>query len=248
MGDYKVIESRKITDDEYNVVINLLDKYKLDKSNFVNNCKNLVLNKIDDERYLYNGYIPEDNVILYNDKSNIVRELFHVASSTRSIYQGICIKPNKVFPESLGRSLNEGIADMFLELYNKEEGIFPFEKICAKLLKHVYTIKMFNFYFMNNDGGFRHCFDKDVASFLITLDEYSKKMIYVRSIYQHGDEVNEMLKRSIKVLMTDAIDELLTLIGNTDEKNVTYLFNQLNSKTMKPIYDIIGEYNYNNYH
>ena len=247
MDDTKIIESRKITKEEYDAITGLINKYKLNPNNFINNCKTLVLNRIEFNGNIFNGYNPEKNTISYNDKSNIIRELIHVASSTKSAYQGICIKPNKVFPESMGIGLNEGITDMFLELYNKEEGEFPFEKICAEVLKHVFGVKLFNYYFNNNDGGFRFFFRRDISTFLIDLDEYFHKMMYAKYLYHKDGKITRTLELSIKVLMTVIIDDLISLIGS-DEKNRKYLFNKLKSKTMKPIYDIIGEYNYEDYH
>ncbi|MBR7042097.1 MAG: hypothetical protein IKI04_01205 [Bacilli bacterium] len=247
MDDSKILESRKITKEEYNLIIALISKYKLNSNNFINNSKTLLINKIDYNGMIYNGYNPEKNIINYNESSNLIRELLHVASSNKSKYQGICIKPNRVYPESLGIGLNEGISDMFLELYNKEEGYFPFEKICAKTLKYVYTVKLFHFYFTNNDGSFRHYLGKNIASFLLDLDEYMDKMLYAKYLYQKNGKIGEAMKLSIKVLMTVVINDLFKLIGESNKEYKNYLFKQLNGKSMKPIYNIIGEYDYSKF-
>ena len=248
MKDSKVIESRKITEEEYNLIINLLDKYKMNKKNFIRNANTLLLNKIDYQGKIYNGYNPMENIINYNDRSNLIRELLHVSSSNRNPYQGISIKPNRVYNENIGIGLNEGIADMFLESYNKSNGDFPFEKICAKTLKYVYTVKVFNFYFMNNDGGFRYYFKKNISNFLIDLDDYTNKLLQAKHLYQTTGKIGEGMKVSIKVLMTVVINDLFDILDGTDKAYKAYLFKQLKSKAMKPIYDIIGEYNYEDYH
>ena len=247
MDDSKVIESRKITKEEYELIINLLSKYKMDSNNFVANSRSLTINKIEYNGYIYNGYNPVKNTISYNERSNIIRELLHVASSTRSKYQGICIKPNRVYPESIGIGLNEGIADMFLELYNKEDGDFPFEKICAKTLKYVYTVKIFKFYFNNNDGAFRHFLGNNIASFLMNLDDYTNKMLYARYLYNKDGKIGEAMKLSLKVLMTVVINDLFKLIGDNNKEYQNYLLKQLKGKSMTPIYNVIGEYDYNKF-
>ena len=244
MNDAKIIESRKITKKEIDEIISLINKYKLNANNFITNSNDLVINKIDYNEFIPNGYDAKNNIIFYNNQTNLTREFIHVASSTRDMYQGICIKPNETFPECIGVALNEGIADMFLELYNKQEGNFPFEKICAKTLKHAFTIKLFNFYFLNNDAAFRHFFNKDVYSFYTALDEYCKQMFYLKKIYKKNNNINELIKINIKIQMTDVINELLNIV---DDSNKQYCLNLLKSKTMKPIYDIIGEYNYEDY-
>ena len=72
-------------------------------------------------------------------------------------------------------------------------------------------------------------------------------MMYAKYLYHKDGKITRTLELSIKVLMTVIIDDLISLISS-DEKNRKYLFNKLKSKTMKPIYDIIGEYNYEDYH
>lgn len=248
MAEPKVIESRSITKEEYDLIIGLIDKYKLDGKNFINNSKTLVLNKIDFDGIIYNGYDASNNIINYNEKSNLVRELLHVASSTRSIYQGICVKPNRVYVESMGTGFNEGITDMFLELCNKEEGPFPFEKICAKTFQYVHTVKMFNLYFGNNDGGLRRFFSKDVTKFLMELDDYSSRMIYYQRLLKNGIRIPESTKLYMKLTMTIIIDDVFELLEGSNKDYKSYLFKLLKSKTMKPVYDMLGEYDYDKYH
>ena len=62
MDDTKIIESRKITKEEYDAITGLINKYKLNPNNFINNCKTLVLNRIEFNGNIFNGYNPEGMV------------------------------------------------------------------------------------------------------------------------------------------------------------------------------------------
>ena len=158
-NEYKILETRKITQDEYDLIMGILNKYKMSSELFINNCKSLVMNKIDSDEFIINGYDSPNNTLYYNDKSDIISSLLRVASSTTSPYQGICIKPNIRYKKTANYALNEGINDLFLELGTKREGFYPFEKICAKVMKYAYGSKIFNCYFMNDDASFRFLFN-----------------------------------------------------------------------------------------
>ena len=71
LNDYQVLSSRDITEEEYNTIISLLDKYKMNKDNFIKNSKSLVLKETTYPKQIYNGYYPKDNIVVYNKKSNI---------------------------------------------------------------------------------------------------------------------------------------------------------------------------------
>ena len=213
--------------------------------NFINNVKTLELCKIDYTGAILNGYDSVNNILRYNDNSNIIRDLLHVASSTRSPYQGICVTPNLVFKESIGYAFNEGITDMFLDINTNVDNYFPFEKICAKVFKFAYGTKPFSFYFLGNDSAFRHQFNKDITRFMIDLDEYSSKMILVKRIYDTRGEIEPGMEYAIKILMDIVIKDLLKIVSDSDKDCKTYLINQLKSKSMRTIYKIIGKYEVN---
>ena len=246
MNNYKdqVIESRNITEEEKKFIINLLDKYKMDKTNFINNAKTLKINKVKEPKLIVNGYDPLDNIIYYNDKSNYVCELLHVASSKNDVYQGIIVKPNKVYKKPFGFGLNEGITDLFLYRATKKEGYFPFEKICAKVLKYAYDNQIFDAYFKNNDSVFRHQFglDKDITSLMMNLDEYTELALIAKNEMLLRKELPLGLANATKIMMNMVIEELLEFVKDSKKDCKAYLEKQLKSKTMKPIYDIIGEY------
>ena len=248
MNNYKdrVLESRKITKEETTFIINLLDKYKMDKTDFINNAKNLKLNKVNETKLIVNGYDPEANIIYYTDKSNYVCELLHVASSNKNIYQGIIVKPNKVYKKPFGIALNEGITDLFLERATKKEGYFPFEKVCAKVLKYAYGNQIFDAYFKNNDGVFRHQFGKDITSFMDYLDEYSHLALIARYSMLTDKKLPLGLANAIHIMMDLTIEELLKIVANDKKDSRAYLIKQLNSKSMQAIYKIIGEYKFKN--
>ena len=246
MNDYKskVLDTRNIMEEEYNLIINLLDKYKMDKTIFIKNAETLKLKKVQVAYPIINGYDSKENAIYYNDNSNLTYELLHAASSKDKAYQGILVKPNGVYKKTFGFGLNEGITDLFLECANKEEGIFSFEKICAKVLKYAYGNQIFNAYFQNNDGMFRHQFDKDITHFMELLDEYTMLMLTARQEMQIYNRLSLGLANAIKILMDSVIKELLDIVKICKKDYRGYLQKQLKSKTMKPIYDIIGEYEY----
>ena len=66
INDYQVLSSRNITEEEYNTIISLLDKYKMNKDNFIKNSKSLVLKETTYPKQIYNGYYPKDNIVVYN--------------------------------------------------------------------------------------------------------------------------------------------------------------------------------------
>lgn len=243
---YEIIEKRKITKEEYDLIITILDKYKMNKDNFIINSKTLVLNKINTDEIIINGYNAPSNNIYYNNNSNLICELLHAASSTRSPYQGICIKPNKIYKKTVGYALNAGITDLFLELGKRKEGYHSFEKVCAKTIKYAYGIDIFNCYFMNDDISFRLFFNKYFDNFIACLDECSNKILFIKMNKLNG-QIKEMLDTDIKVLMTITINELLKVTSDSGKNCKNYLLKQLKTKTMKSLYDIIGEYNYENY-
>ena len=143
--------------------------------------------------------------------------------------------------------LNEGITDLFLGLATKRRGIYPIEKICAKTLKYAYGIKIYDFYFTNNDGGFRNLFNTYFIDFATALDEYFTKMLYIK-LNDLDERIIYALGTDIKALMTDTINELLKVTSDSGKDCKKYLLKELKSKDMKPIYDIIGEYNYEDYY
>ena len=248
MNNYKdkVLKSRKITKEEYSFIISLLDKYKMDKTNFINNAKKLKINKVDEKKLIVNGYDPIANIIYYNDRSNLICELLHVASSNNNICQGIIVKPNKVYTRPFGIALNEGITDLFLERGTKREGYFPFEKACAKTLKYAYGNQIFDAYFKNDDGTFRHQFDKSITVFMDYLDDYSNLALYARNCMQKDNKLPVGLSDAIKILMDIIVDELLKIITNDKKDCRAHLEKQLNSKSMQALYKIIGEYKLQN--
>ena len=242
--EFKILESRKISNEEHKLITNLLDKYKMDKTNFVNNAKTLVFNKIDIKGKILNGYDSSKNIINYNDKSNLTCELLHVASSNSGKVQGICIRPNKVYPKTIGYGLNEGITDLFLEYATNEEGSFPFEKICAKILEYAYGTNIFNYYFLSDDGEFRHQFNNEFSTFLSNLDDYSNAIMGAKILVLNNQFVPEEAIEVIKVYMDIVIEDLFGVVKDSKKDCTKYLKELLSSETMKPIYDIIGKYEY----
>ena len=107
---------------------------------------------------------------------------------------------------------------------------------------------IFNAYFLNNDVSFRYAFSKNIANLLIDLDDYTRKMLYAKYQYNRDGKIGKGTKLSLKVLMTVTINDLFELLDGSDKDYKNYLFKQLKSKTMQPIYDIIGEYNYSDYY
>lgn len=248
MNNYKdkVVSSREITKKEYNLIINLLDKYKMDKSNFIKNCKTLKINKVTENRLIVNGYDPIANIIYYTDKSNLICELLHVASSNNNVCQGIIVKPNKVYPKPFGIGLNEGITDLFLENALKEEGNFPFEKLCVKALKYVYGMNILNAYFKNDDSTFRHQFnDKDITKFMTSLDEYYSLILISKHQMLINNELPLGLANATKITMDIVLEELIKILKGSEKNYIRYIERALNSKSMKAIYDVIGEYKFN---
>lgn len=204
-------ETRTITKEEYNLIVSFLDKNKFSKELFINNSKTLVLKEVDGEE---TGYNKEENTISYNAQSSIVRDLLKVSSSTKE-YSGICIKPNKVYTNPIGKALNEGITDLFLEFLTGEKGEYTFEKICAKVLAYAYGISIYNYYFTNDDT-FRFKFNEHFPIFMINLDGYHS---YVNTLKKYNREKDKMLD----ILMEIAIEDLLKVTSDRGKNVKEYL-------------------------
>ena len=242
--NYKVLSSRKITEAEYNLILKMLNKYQMSTDNFIKNSKTLLLNKIENTIDIYNGYDPINNVILYNDSTNIIRELLHVASSSGKKEQGICIKVNRVYKKSRGYALNEGITDLFLEYANGDSGFYNFEKVCAKVLMYAFGVDIYKNYFLNDDGNFRHLFNNNFPKLLSSMDDYMVSMIKLKKLISLNKELPIGIFEIIKIYMDIVIEDLLKVTETSNEEGLNYLKDLLNSEDMTPIYNIIGKYEY----
>lgn len=236
----EIIETRKINQNEYGYMLNLLKKINMPNENFIKNCQTLILNKIDDKWYLLNGYDALNNLLYYNDKSNLVREFLHVASSNNFKEQGIIIKPCKFYSKSRGHAFNEGITDMFLELSTGEVGFFVFEKLCAKFLAYIYGIDLFKVYFQNDDLAFREQIDDGYMRFLLNLDDYSDAMTKIRKLSELKQPIPNGTGEILKIYMETVLEDLLILAKNSEKEYKAYLNELLKAKDMKQICELLG--------
>ena len=83
---------------------------------------------------------------------------------------------------------------------------------------------------------------------ITSSSKYTHKIIYVRHLSDIGEEIGNYLKVSVKVLMTSVINDLFEIIGDSDKNYKAYFFKQLKGKEMLSIYNIIGDYQYEDFH
>lgn len=243
--NYKILETRNISKEEYELITNLLDKYNMSKDNFIKNCKTLVINKIEYNYHIVDGYDPIKNIIMYNDKSNLVCEFLHVASSNRDKQLGICIRPNKVYKKSIGLGLNEGITDLFMTYCTNNKPYYCFERIVAKTLEYAFGIQIYNYYFLSDDAEFRFLFNRDYIKLLNNLDDYTYSMIGIRNLYLHDGKIPRGTDSALKIFMEVVIENLLNVVKDCGKDCKSYINELLKSNEMIDIYNIIGKYQYN---
>lgn len=247
INDYQVLNSRNITEEEYNTIISLLDKYKMDKDNFIKNSKSLVLKETTYPKQIYNGYYPKDNIVVYNEKSNIIRELLHVASSNGTDNsQGIILRPSIIHAKPLGIGLNEGITDLFLEYSNSETTcLFPFEKLCAKVLEYAFGINLYNNYFLNDDVAFDVSLNDKYIDLLMSIEDYTILILRLKQILADKELLPRGVEAIVKIYMDMTIEDLLEVTKDSKKDCKSYIEKLLKEdSSMQDIYKIIGNYEY----
>lgn len=218
------ISVEKLKKADYDLVINFLEKHGMSKTNFINNCKKIEIHKLSNNKlHIINGYNPMTNVITCNKTNDLMRELIHAASSNKSMEQGITLKPNRVYKQKMGYGLNEGITDLFYEYISGNNGIFIFEKICAKVLEYAYGMNIYNSYFMSDDITFRNQFKNSIINLFTYLDNYSNTRLnlYIDKINHKG--ISTARKNAVKALIELTTDELLKFVSDSNKDCKTYL-------------------------
>ena len=79
---------------------------------------------------------------------------------------------------------------------------------------------------------------------MIDLDEYSRLALTAKFRMDTEKKVPLGLDTAIKIHMDMIIEELLHVASDSNKDCLKYLNELLNSKTMEPIYNLIGEYKY----
>lgn len=234
---------------EIKAVYDLLERSNLPKGNFLMQLQNLIILKQENIDNTAAGYNPKTNTITYANEIDLIHELFHMASTeNESKTCGITQYEDGIVQDEDGTQikvkygLDEGITDMFAEMANSNVPCgYPFERMCAEMLRNIFGLQIFKGYFENSYDKFLRDFPEEVQEhvedLVSTLDEYQDltKLIY------SGDSTIEDVT-SLEEL-TEYIMETLTEIAETMGKEksevMTFFSEKANDSSMQSIRDLV---------
>lgn len=234
---------------EIKAVYDLLERSNLPKGNFLMQLQNLIILKQENIDNTAAGYNPKTNTITYTNDIDLIHELFHMASTenegkTCGITQYVdgIVQDEDETQIKVRYGLDEGITDMFAEMANSNVPCgYPFERMCAEMLRNIFGLQIFKGYFENSYDKFLKDFPEEVQEhvedLVSTLDEYQDltKLIY------SGDSTIEDVT-SLEEL-TEYIMETLTEIAETMGKEksevMTFFTEKANDSSMQSIRDLV---------
>ena len=211
--------------------------------------QNLIILKQENIDNTAAGYNPKTNTITYTNDIDLIHELFHMASTenegkTCGITQYVdgIVQDEDETQIKVRYGLDEGITDMFAEMANSNVPCgYPFERMCAEMLRNIFGLQIFKGYFENSYDKFLKDFPEEVQEhvedLVSTLDEYQDltKLIY------SGDSTIEDVT-SLEEL-TEYIMETLTEIAETMGKEksevMTFFTEKANDSSMQSIRDLV---------
>ena len=234
---------------EIKAVYDLLERSNLPKSNFLMQLQNLIILKQKNINNTAAGYNPKTNTITYVNEIDLIHELFHMASTENESktcgitqYEDGIVQDEDGTQIKVNYGLDEGITDMFAEMANSNVPCgYPFERMCAEMLRNIFGLQIFKGYFENSYDKFLRDFPEEVQELVedlvSTLDEYQDltKLIY------SGDSTIEDVT-SLEEL-TEYIMETLTEIAETMGKEksevMTFFSEKANDSSMQSIRDLV---------
>ena len=234
---------------EIKSVYDLLERSNLPKSNFLMQLQNLIILKQENINNTAAGYNPKTNTITYVNEIDLIHELFHMASTENESktcgitqYEDGIVQDEDGTQIKVNYGLDEGITDMFAEMANSNVPCgYPFERMCAEMLRNIFGLQIFKGYFENSYDKFLRDFPEEVQELVedlvSTLDEYQDltKLIY------SGDSTIEDVT-SLEEL-TEYIMETLTEIAETMGKEksevMTFFSEKANDSSMQSIRDLV---------
>lgn len=234
---------------EIKAVYDLLERSNLPKSNFLMQLQNLIILKQENINNTAAGYNPKTNTITYVNEIDLIHELFHMASTENESkacgitqYEDGIVQDEDGTQIKVNYGLDEGITDMFAEMANSNVPCgYPFERMCAEMLRNIFGLQIFKGYFENSYDKFLRDFPEEVQELVedlvSTLDEYQDltKLIY------SGDSTIEDVT-SLEEL-TEYIMETLTEIAETMGKEksevMTFFSEKANDSSMQSIRDLV---------
>lgn len=234
---YKVDELPEIKE-----VYDLLERSNLPKGNFLLQLQNLILLKQENSDYTAAGYNPKTNTITYEKEIDLIHELFHVASTeNESKACGITqYDEGSNVKENYG--LDEGITDMFADMANSNVPCgYPFERMCAEMLRNTFGLQIFNGYFENSFdkflAGFPEEVQESIEDLVSTLDEYQDltKLIYAgESTFEDITSLEELNEYIMETLII--ISETM---GKEKSEIITFFTEKANDSSMQSIRELV---------
>ena len=234
---------------EIKAVYDLLERSNLPKSNFLMQLQNLIILKQENINNTVAGYNPKTNTFTYVNEIDLIHELFHMASTENESktcgitqYEDGIVQDEDGTQIKVNYGLDEGITDMFAEMANSNVPCgYPFERMCAEMLRNIFGLQIFKGYFENSYDKFLGGFPEEVQEFIedlvSTLDEYQDltKLIY------SGDSTIEdvtSLEELTEYIM-ETLTEIAETIGKEKSEVMTFFSEKANDSSMQSIRDLV---------
>lgn len=234
---------------EIKAVYDLLERSNLPKSNFLMQLQNLIILKQENIDNTAAGYNPKTNTITYVNEIDLIHELFHMASTENESktcgitqYEDGIVQDEDGTQIKVNYGLDEGITDMFAEMANSNVPCgYPFERMCAEMLRNIFGLQIFKGYFENSYDKFLRDFPEEVQELVedlvSSLDEYQDltKLIY------SGDSTIEdvtSLEELTEYIM-ETLTEIAETIGKEKSEVMTFFSEKANDSSMQSIRDLV---------
>lgn len=234
---------------EIKAVYDLLERSNLPKGNFLMQLQNLIILKQENIDNTAAGYNPKTNTITYTNDIDLIHELFHMASTenegkTCGITQYVngIVQDEDETQIKVRYGLDEGITDMFAEMANSNVPCgYPFERMCAEMLRNIFGLQIFKGYFENSYDKFLKDVPEEVQEhvedLVSTLDEYQDltKLIY------SGDSTIEdvtSLEELTEYIM-ETLTEIAVTMGKEKSEVMTFFTEKANDSSMQSIRDLV---------
>lgn len=219
-------------------VYDFLEANNYNRDNFMLQLQNLILIKQKNNDNTAAGYNPKTNTITYYDERDLIHELFHVASTQNDGHASGISKYDGGIKINYG--LDEGITDMFAEMTDSSVPCgYPFEKMCAEMLRGLFGPQIFDAYFENSYKHFIDGFPKElhesIDDLITYLDEFQD---LTHSIYQDDyfeDDIETLVDITEHVM--ECLTEIAEAMGHDKSEAITF-FNQ---KSQEPKMEVIKE-------
>lgn len=234
---------------EIKAVYDLLERSNLPVGNFLMQLQNLILLKQENSDFTAAGYNPKTNTITYANEIDLIHELFHVASTENESktcgitqYEDGLVQDEDGAQIKVNYGLDEGITDMFAEMANSNVPCgYPFERMCAEMLRNIFGLQIFKGYFENSYDKFLAGFPEEVQELVeelvSQLDEYQD---LTRLIYSGDSTIEDVTSlEELTEYIMERLVEIADVMGKEKSDIMTFFTEKANDSSMQSIRELI---------